>query len=489
MSDNSQVTAEDVQERAGIDRSVRFPVMFFFTSAAVWLFVATLFGFLSALKLAVPALWADCQFLGYGRLFPAHMTALVYGWAMQAGIGVMLWLVARLTRVEMTKAKAVIVAGHVWNFAVGLAVFAIWIGKGRSIPWLDFPGWMWMLFALSYLMMVVWVIPMFRVRRTGDVYISEYYVIGAAVWFPWIFITANVLINRGAAPVMAAGAAGWFVTNLIYFWFAPIALAVAYYIVPKIAGRPIFSYPLAKLGFWTLAILAGWTGFQRFMGGPFPAWMPALSGAATLFILIAVVATCTNLLMTLKGRQKLWEYSPSLRFTMFGMLMFAIYGVLAGMSSFFSVGKVLQFSHFLVGLDTLAVYGFFSMTIFGAMYFIVPRVTGCEWVSGGMIRWHFWFSAYGILTLVGVMLVGGLAQGGNMADLDQRFAVSVGNSQGYVIGRICAWFLIGISNLWFVYQMGLMFLGKGRKSEGPTLIHGEPGKSAEAAAGLNPENA
>ena len=76
-----------------------------------------------------------------------------------------------------------------------------------------------------------------------------------------------------------------------------------------------------------------------------------------------------------------------------------------------------------------------------------------------------------------------------MADYATRFGLSVENSQGYVIGRILAWLLIGISNLWFVYQMGLMFIGRGRKTEGPTLIHVEPGSVAtsEAAAGLTSE--
>ena len=490
MSDLN-ATSEDILERAEIDKSVRFPVMLFFTSAAVWLFVATALGFLSSLKLAVPTMFQDMPIFGYGRLFPAHMNALVYGWAMQAGMGVILWIMVRLTRVGLGRLQStcVIVAGHVWNFAVGLGTFGIIFGAGRSLPWLDFPAWLWPLLGASYLLITIWVIPMYRVRRAGGVYVSELFIIGAAVWFPWIFITANIFIGNGAAPVMAAGTNAWFISNLIYFWFAPVSLAVAYYIVPKIAGRPIYSYPLAKMAFWALAILAGWTGFQRFMGGPFPAWMPAISGAASVFILIAVIATATNLLMTLRGRSRLWEFSPSLRFTMFGMFLLAMYGVLAGLNAYFPVGKYLQFSHFLVGLDTLAVYGFFSMTIFGAMYFIVPRITGCEWVSGGMIRWHFWLSAYGILTVVLVMLVGGIAQGGNMADYATRFGLSVENSQGYVIGRILAWLLIGISNLWFVYQMGLMFIGRGRKTEGPTLIHVEPGSVAtsEAAAGLTSE--
>ncbi len=481
-----QPTPEDLKERAAIDRSARYPVMFFFTSAAAWLLFATVMGFVSSLKLRVPGLWDECPYMGYGRLFPVHFNALVYGWAMQAGIGVMLWLMARLTRSRLEHPVALIVAGHIWNAGVAVAVIAIWSGAGRSIPLLDFPAWLWPVFAISYAMVVVWVIPMFQGRRNALYYISELYLIGAAVWFPWIFLTANLLVNKESAPVMGAGVNAWYLSNLAYFWMAPIALAVAYYIIPKISGRPIYSYPLAQASFWVLALLAGWTGFSRYMGGPFPAWMPAVGGAAAIFALLAVVATVANLMLTLKGSTKLWEYSPSLRFTVLGMLMLAVWAVLSAASSTFVFGRNLQFTHFVAGLDALAFYGFFSMTMFGAFYFIVPRITGAEWPSGARIRTHFWFSTYGIITMVVVTLVGGIAQGGDLAVWDRQFSVSYVNSAAYIIGRCIAWGLITWSNLVFLHQLALMFLGRGRKSAGPTLIHAEPGEaaSARAAAGL-----
>ena len=214
--------------------------------------------------------------------------------------------------------------------------------------------------------------------------------------------------------------------------------------------------------------------------------MPAVSGAAVIFILLAILATVFNLMVTLKGCSKIWEYSPSLRFTVFGMLMLAIYAVLSAFSSTYSFGRDLQFSHFLVGLDTLAIYGFFSMTVFGAIYFIVPRVTGAEWPSGKRIRSHFWFSTYGIITLIVTMLVGGIAQGGNLAQWNQDFSTSFVNSAAYVVGRALAWAMISFSNVFFLYQLTLMFIGRGRKSEGPTLIHAQAGEveSAKTAAGL-----
>ena len=468
--DLKQATEEDIRERAAIDRSVRLPVLFFFTSAAAWLFVATLLGFLSGLKLRVPGLWEECPYMNYGRLFPIHMVALVYGWAMQAGLGVMVWLMARLTRNQLRNGTTILVAGHLWNIGVSLAVIFIWFGFGRSIPWLDFPAWIAPVFFIAYLMVTLWLIPMFRARRVGEIYISEMFLLGAAVWFPWTFATANLLVGDKGSAVMSAGVDAWYLSNLIFFWFVPIALAAGYYLIPKVVGRPIHSYPLAKVGFWSLAVLTGWTGFERFVGGPFPAWMPAISGAARIFLVIAVVATGVNFWKTTGGNKDLWEKSPTLRFTMFGGLMFVLYGVLGAVSSFFTLSKNLQFSHFVIGLETLAVYGVFSMMIFGAIYYIVPRITDCEWPSSNMIRKHFWFSAYGIATVVLTMLVGGFAQAGQMNQWDASFILSVEVGNGWVVGRIIAWLLIAVSNLGFFYQLALMFFGKGRRTEGATLL-------------------
>ncbi|MCB1230424.1 MAG: cbb3-type cytochrome c oxidase subunit I [Verrucomicrobiae bacterium] len=470
--DLNQATSEDIRERAAIDRSVRWPVLFFFTSAAAWLAVATLLGAVSGLKLSLPRLWESCPAMNYGRLFPMHMIALVYGWAMQAGLGVMIWLMARLTRNELKNSVTIIVAGHIWNFGVSIAMLAVWFGFGRSMPWLDFPAWIAPILFVGYLMTTLWLVPMFKARRAGEVYISEMFLLGAAVWFPWIFATSVLLVGDDGSAVMSAGTNGWYMANLIFLWFVPIGLASAYYLIPKIAGRPVYSYPLAKIGFWSLIILAPWTGFNRFIGGPFPAWIPAISGAATILLLVSVLATAINFWKTVKGdsKAKLWENSPTLRFTMFGALMFVMYGVLGALSSYFSFSKVLQFSHFVIGLDTLAVYGVFSMMIFGAIYYIVPRVTGCEWPSGKMIRTHFWFSTYGIGTVVLTMLLGGFAQAGQMNQWDSSFILSVEVGNRWVVGRIIAWLLITFSNLGFFYQLALMFFGRGRRTAGATLM-------------------
>ena len=95
---------------------------------------------------------------------------------------------------------------------------------------------------------------------------------------------------------MATAINSWYVSNLNLLFFTPVALATAYYLLPKLTGRPVYSYRLAIIGFWALAALAGWTGMQKLMGGPIPVWMTGVGSGATILMLIPVAAVALNLL-------------------------------------------------------------------------------------------------------------------------------------------------------------------------------------------------
>ena len=98
-SQASTPSTDDAQLRADIDRSLRHPVMFFLTSGAAWLAVSILLGVIASAKLHHPGFLSSFSFLNYGRIFPAHLNLLVYGWGMQAAFAIILWLMARLSRI------------------------------------------------------------------------------------------------------------------------------------------------------------------------------------------------------------------------------------------------------------------------------------------------------------------------------------------------------------------------------------------------------
>ncbi|MEM7384154.1 MAG: cbb3-type cytochrome c oxidase subunit I, partial [Verrucomicrobiota bacterium] len=265
--------------------------------------------------------------------------------------------------------------------------------------------------------------------------------------------------------------------SLLLLWFVPIGLAASYYLIPKVVGRAIFSYQLALGGFWMFAILGAWTGIQKYMGGPLPSWMPSVSGAASILLLIPVTAIAINHHRTVKGSHHLIGQSPTLRFTFFGAIAFNLFALVGALLSFFSIGGAGQFSHAQAGFQMLGLYGFFTMAMFGAIYFILPRLVKCEWVSAKWINTHFWLSSYGVIAMIGCLLFGGLSQGREMNALENEFLVSVEVASGYLVGRSLAWVFIIIANLIFFFHVLLMVLRLGPPSGEPTLLHHE--ESAE----------
>lgn len=471
--------------RAGIDRSLRHPVMFFLTSGAAWLAVSILLGIIASAKVHAPGLLSSCAWLTYGRVFPAHLNALVYGWGMQAAFAVIIWLMARLSRKECTMTGTILTAGHLWNLGVSLGVIGILSGNGTGIPWLEFPIFAWPVLLVSYIAILIGSFIQFRVRPEGHVYISQWYLLAAMIWFPWIFITANTLLHCiPGHPVMGAAISAWFRSAFIFLFFTPVAIGAAYYLAPKVTGRPIFSYSLAKLGFWSLAIIAPWAGMQKLTGAPIPYFLPYLGAAATALIFVPAATAAYNTIRTMLSAEENLAASPSLRFTIAGitgLIVLAAAAVLLNLPG--STLPLTQFSLSGYGFEILAIYGFFSLVMFGTAYFIVPRVTRREWLSSRLIKIHFLFSVYGVITVALITLFGGLQQGIGQEDWKQPWASAASRAYPYAVANTVAWILILFSNLFFLLHLALMWIGLGRRSSHPTLLQSAHASSPHGAEG------
>ena len=479
--------------RASIDRSLRHPVMFFLTSGAAWLAFSILLGVIASAKVHSPGFLSDISFLSYGRVFPAHLNALVYGWGMQAAFAMIIWLMARLSRKECTMVGTILTAGHVWNLGVFLGVAGILSGNGTGMPWMEFPSYAWPVLLVSYLAIIIGSFIHFRVRPDGHVYISQWYLLAAMLWFPWIFTTANVLLHCVPGhPLMGAGINAWFRSGMLFLFFMPVAVGTAYYLSPKVTGRPVFSYSLAKLGFWSLAIIAPWAGMQKLAGAPVPYFLPHLGAAATALIFVPACAAALNTLRTMLSDPETMAASPSLRFTAAGIIGLVILGVSAVLLNL--PGSSLRLTQFTLsgyGFEILAIYGFFTLVMFGAAYFIVPRVTLREWLSRRFIKMHFYFSVYGVITVALVALFGGIQQGMGQEDWQQPWAAAASRAYPYAVAITFAWCLILFANVFFFIHLGLMWLRLGRRSSHPTLLvrahgsspHGDEGDIDNAGPG------
>ena len=236
--------------------------------------------------------------------------------------------------------------------------------------------------------------------------------------------------------------------------------------IPKVVGRSIYSYGLSMVAFWTIAGVGAWAGLQKLLGGPLPPMLTAISGAAAILMLIPVIAIGINHYFTVRGHHELLQYSPTLRFTFFGSIGFSLTCLVGAILAFKS--STTSFTIAEDGFNMVALYFFFSMMMFGAVYFILPRVVGCEWLSRRMIQLHFWPSAYGSIGLGVWLVLGGLWQGVSLDTWNSNTVTAAGTSGAFLIGKSFIWIcFIGFSNLVFIFHFLMMLFRLGRRTHEP----------------------
>jgi cytochrome c oxidase cbb3-type subunit I len=482
VSADIEVTTSDVErvERALIDASTRLPVLVFYASAIAWLLLATFLGILTSFKMHSPDFLSGVSFLTWGRIRPAHLNALIYGWGSMAGMGTAIWLMARLCRTTLRHPLLLISGAAFWNLGVLMGIGAILAGDTTGYEWLEFPGFSAVTLFIAYLLIMSWTLIMFRYRRRGHVYITQWYLLGAFLWFPWLYGAAQVMLFIVPVQgVMRAAVNWWFANNLLFLWFGSIGLGTVYYMIPKVIGRPVHSYYLAAIGFWTFALFSSWTGMQRLVDGPFPAWMITASIAAMILTIIPVATVGLNHHMTMRDHFPLMRYSPTLRFTVFGAIAYTAFSIVGVIISLRSMARIVHFTEASMGYTYMGLYAFFTMVIFGSMYYIVPRLVGREWRYATLIKLHFWSSAYGIGLMVLLLLVGGFAQGLSLNDPTLPFSESTETILPYLRGRTLSWILLTVSHFVFAFHFGLMLLGFGRTASVPTFLNPLEGEARE----------
>jgi cytochrome c oxidase cbb3-type subunit 1 len=199
--------------------------------------------------------------------------------------------------------------------------------------------------------------------------------------------------------------------------------------------------------------------------------MVTASIAATILTMIPVATVGLNHHLTMQGYFPLLRYSPTLRFTVFGAMSYTVFSVIGVLISLRSVASYVNFTQVSIAYSHLGLYAFFTMTIFGSMYYIVPRLVGREWRYGSLIKLHFWASAYGVGLMTLMLLAGGFQEGASLENPALPFSESIETVLPYLRGRSIAGILLTVAHFIFAYHFCLMLLGLGRTSTVPTFLN------------------
>ncbi len=480
----------DVIRRARIDESCRGPVMFFILTAVVWLLVGTVLAIVASVKMHSPEFLANLEPLTFGRVRPAHLNTVIYGWSSLAGIGVLLWLQARLCRAPLRFHRLLYGVGVLWNLAVAAGTIALLTTHFNSVEWLEFPVWTAATLGVGFLGVMVVSLDVFRRRTKHHIFVSQWYLFGAVFWFPILYVLANMMIHLGMASGIAQATANWwFAHNVLGIWFTPIGLAAAYYFIPKVLGRPIHSYYLSLLGFWTLALFYNWAGTHHLIGGPLPVWLTTVGTVASMMMFIPVVTVAINHHMTMVGHFQKLKYSPTLRFIVFGAMSYTLVSVQGSLMALRTVNETTHFTHYTVAHAHLGMYAFFTMAMFGSIYYLVPRLLGREWPSATLIRVHFWCTATGIFLYFSGLSWGGWRQGEMMNHDTVDFQAIVDYLIPFLWSRSFAGILMTVGHVAFAILLWKMWRGKEPTGE-PALFpaKGAPKREEDSLHDRPPES-
>ncbi|MBI4623264.1 MAG: cbb3-type cytochrome c oxidase subunit I [Verrucomicrobia bacterium] len=410
-------TRATTAEVTAIDTQARGPLLLLVGSGLGWLVASGIFALITSIQLHSPGFMADCSWLTHGRAEALRETAFIYGWAANAGLALGLWVLGRLGGSPLRALNWAVVGTVFWNLGVIGGLIGIATGDMTSFAHFQLPRYVQPAMLLAYGAIAVPGVLAWSGRRTDGTYASQWYAVAALFLFPWLFSAAQVVLLW--APVrgtLQAIAAGWYAQSLWACWLAPMALAGAYYVVPKVAGRVLPSYDFAPLGFWTLIFVGTWTGGRHLVGGPVPAWIATIAVVACAMLLFHYMVVTLNL------RGACGTSGTAIRFIRFGLVAYVLTGALDALTSFRSVAVDTQFTFLASALEQLGLSGGVSMMLFGGIYFMVPRLTGRTWASSALADGHRWFVMTGVVVLIGALAVAGWTQADAL--LDAKVALS-----------------------------------------------------------------
>jgi cytochrome c oxidase cbb3-type subunit 1 len=405
-------------EVSEIDSSARGPINLLILSALFWLVVSGVLALLNFAQTLNPSLLADCSAFTYGRMRGHAETAFLYGWIGNAGYAIALWTLGRLSGSALRSLNWATVGAVFWNIAVVVGLVGIALGDGSSTPFLRVPEYVQLLLLVAAAAISVPGVLAWTGRNRARTFAAQWYAVAALFLFPWVFSAAQLmLVHFPVRGVLQAIAAGWFAQSLWTLWVAPLALAAAYYLVPKITGRIIPSYDFAALGFWTLLVVGGWTGGRHLIGGPVPVWVSTIAIVSCATLVFHYIVVALNLRHAFAGKG-----SVALKFVAFGIAAYLVGGIADAVTSLRMVAESVQFTWLTQAQTQLALSGAFTLIAFGAIYFLAPRIANQPWPSSALIRAHFAAALIGTLGLIAGLTVAGIVQGAALADAAVAFS-------------------------------------------------------------------
>jgi len=422
----------------------------FILSALAYLVITMLVGVLASFQFIWPDWASGIPYLSYGRIRPIHTNGTLFGWLTTGFIGFWYYAIPRLCNTKLYSKKLAWLSLVLWNIIILSAVVTLALGMNQGKEYAE------LILPIDVLVVVTWVIILINIfatiakRKEKQMYVTVWYTMGTLVWVALVYIIGNNPMYTGINDANI----NWFYGhNAVGLLFTTSGVGMGYYFIPKAAKTPLWNHTLSMIGFWGLGFIYVWTGAHHLVYSPVPEWIQTMGIMFSILLIIPTMAVIINFYMTVKGKWYEMNTNVPLKFLMVGTTMYLLTCLQGPFQSLRTVSQITHFTDWVVGHVHMAMAGFATFMMFGAIYYMVPQIVKRPLWSEKAANWHFWLTLIGLTGYMVSLWVIGVIQGTMWKDVSIPFVETVIISVPYWKVRTVSGILMVSAQFIFVYNI------------------------------------
>lgn len=367
-----------------------------------------LVGMLAGLTLAIQLFWPGANFenphVTFGRLRPLHTNAIIFAFVGNAMFAGIYYSLPRLLKTAIySKALSWI---HFWGWQLIILAAAITLPLGMTTS-KEYAELEWPIDIAITLVWVVFAINMFGTiikRRERHMYVAVWFYIGTVVTVALLHIVNSLELPVSwtksyslYAGVQDALVQWWYGHNAVAFFLTTPYLGLMYYFLPKAANRPVYSYKLSIIHFWSLIFIYIWAGPHHLLYTSLPDWAQSLGTVFSIMLIAPSWGGMLNGLLTLRGAWDKVREDPVLKFFVVAVTAYGMATFEGPMLSLKNVNAIAHYTDWIIAHVHVGALGWNGFMIFGMLYYLIPRMYQTKLYSKTLANTHFWLGTLGII--------------------------------------------------------------------------------------------
>ncbi len=464
-------------------------------AAMFWGIAGFLVGDILAWQLAYPILNFDLPWTNFGRLRPLHTSAVIFAFGGNALLATSFYVVQRTSRARLAGRWSPWFVVWGYNLFILIAGTGYLLGITQSKEYAE-PEW----YADLWLT-IVWVVYLLVFlgtlarRKEPHIYVANWFYLSFIVTVAMLHIVNNLAMpvawNGSKSYVLFAGVQDamtqwWYGHNAVGFFLTAGFLGMMYYFIPKRAERPVYSYRLSIVHFWSLIFLYIWAGPHHLHYTALPDWAQTLGMTFSIILWMPSWGGMINGLMTLSGAWDKLRTDPVIRMMVISVAFYGMSTFEGPLMSIKAVNSLSHYTEWTIGHVHSGALGWVGMISFGALYCLFPWLYGRKGLySMKMVEWHFWISTIGILLYITAMWVAGITEGVQWRAYDELGFLKYSFVET-VEAKHVAYLVRAFGGLLFVAGSLLMAYNLWRTARGDELVDEADQPTVAAAPELRP---